>query len=260
MAEARREIVTALKFHRAAMKQANEQQQHEQPPPPPSSNSNPNIYQQNQPTFSNPSFTPFTYPSLPWSYSTLAPLPDIPDNLNLPLPNTPLGLNLNFQAFTNIDTPLYNSNTLKDPPLLPLSPHSSSSSSYSYSSPSVFGMEALEAQTVALGACDPNIDLGDQKLHLAMDEKEMAEIRSIGEKHDIEWNDTVNLVTSAWWSKFLETMEGEDSMEVGGFQTFEEAVDIPSWLKDVSAGDANASHLLMQHLDDYYLKDASLPW
>lgn len=255
MAEARREIVTALKFHRASMKQANEQQQQQKQQqaledsmrnPNPSPNPSPNMYQQDLPNF--------TYPSIPWSYPTLAPLPNIHDNLNIPLPNTPLGLNLNFQGFNNID------------PLIihPISPHSSSSSSFSYSSPTICG---IEAPVGVLGtSTDTNTDTvtGDAKMHLAMGEREMEEIRFIGEKHDMEWNDTVNLVTSAWWSKFLDTMEVDTMEGTNAFRAFDQeaAVDIPSWLKDGSVGDAsaNASNLLMQHLDDYYSQDASLPW
>lgn len=269
MAEARKEIVTALKFHRAAMKQANEQQQqqhHHQLPSQPLEdlrripNPYPNIFQPNPPTFSNPNFSPFPHPSLSWSNPTLAPLPEISDDLNLPLPNQPLGLNLNFQGFNNIDMPLYSLSNIKDPPMQPLSLHSSPSCSYSYSSPLMCGMEVMEAaQTTSLGAYHTNMDHEDAKLHLAMDEKEMAEIRSIGEKHDIEWNDKVNLMTSAWWSKFLDTIE-VDQTEGNGLHAFDEAIDIPAWLKDGSGGNANGSNLLMQHLDDYCVQDASLPW
>ena len=69
----------------------------------------------------------------------------------------------------------------------------------------------------------------------------------------------MNLATSAWWSKFLKVME-VNSMPENGFHAFDEAIDIPAWLNDGPAGDANASQLLTQHLDDYYSQDASLPW
>ncbi|XP_057502368.1 uncharacterized protein LOC130786147 [Actinidia eriantha] len=37
----------------------------------------------------------------------------------------------------------------------------------------------------------------------------MAEIRSIGEQHEMEWNDTMNLATSAWWFKFFKNSNTE---------------------------------------------------
>jgi len=69
----------------------------------------------------------------------------------------------------------------------------------------------------------------------------------------------MNLATSAWWSKFLKVME-VNSMPENGFHAFDEAIDIPAWLNDGPARDANASHLLTQHLDDSFSQDASLPW
>lgn len=100
-------------------------------------------------------------------------------------------------------------------------------------------------------------------LHPAMGDEEMAEIRSIGEKHQMEWNDTLNLVTSARWFKFLKTMETtperkEETGEDDGFHPFDELMEFPSWLN------ANESCLLQQHLEDYcsedYSQDPVLPW
>ncbi|KAG1342588.1 putative bromodomain-containing protein 4 [Cocos nucifera] len=102
-----------------------------------------------------------------------------------------------------------------------------------------------------------------------MDDKEIAEIRSIGEQYDMEWNDTMNLVTSAWWSKFLKNMEESPNermtgVDEDGFHVFDEVLDIPSWLNDGSIGDGKDNYLLQQQMDDYYhtedyLKDVTLP-
>ncbi|CAH8271817.1 unnamed protein product [Arabidopsis lyrata] len=72
MAEARREIVTALKQHRASMRQATRIPPPQPPPPPPPQPLNP------------PDPFSWTNPSL-----------------NFLLPNQPLGLNLNFQDFND---------------------------------------------------------------------------------------------------------------------------------------------------------------
>ncbi|XP_077239952.1 hydroxyproline-rich glycoprotein family protein [Tasmannia lanceolata] len=257
MAEARREIVTALKFHRAAMKQANEQQQQKQAnPQPPTSldpnesikpRKNPRIYPSNI-TFSNyhnnPHFSSFSPPprSFSWPSPPISPKP-ITETLNLTLPNQPLGLNLNFHDFTDINTDFYHNNS-ESPSI-----HSASSSS----SPT---LSLTEIPSAANGA-----------LHQAMDDVEMAEIRSLGQQHEMEWNDTLNLVTSAWWFKFLKTMEfsPERNKEMGnddGFHLFDEVMDIPAWLNDGVVGNANESCFLQQHLDESYsewLQDANLP-
>ncbi|GLT74197.1 hypothetical protein SLA2020_460080 [Shorea laevis] len=95
-------------------------------------------------------------------------------------------------------------------------------------------------------------------LHHAMDDEEMAEIRSIGEQHQMEWNDTMNLMTSAWWFKFLKTMElgPEVKVQNDGYQLFDQIMEFPSWLN------ANES-CLQQHLNDYcpddYYQDPALP-
>ncbi|GLJ10689.1 hypothetical protein SUGI_0133150 [Cryptomeria japonica] len=38
--------------------------------------------------------------------------------------------------------------------------------------------------------------------HVAMDDEKMAQIRSIGDQYEMEWNDTINVVNSTWWSNF----------------------------------------------------------
>lgn len=95
--------------------------------------------------------------------------------------------------------------------------------------------------------------------HPAMDDEEMAEIRWIGEQHQMEWNDNLNLATSAWWFKFLKAMEiGPEATNVedDGYHPFDEVMDYPAWLS------GNES-CLVPRLDDCcsmdYLQDPALP-
>ncbi|KAL5995748.1 hypothetical protein ACLOJK_025817 [Asimina triloba] len=289
MAEARREIVTALKFHRAAMKQANEQQQQQSQPPhslqpeqdpycplpvephdqmkcgsspricPSDYNSNPNFSNY----LNSYSFAPFS-PTFPipapcaWTSPVIAPLP-ICDNLNFALPNQPLGLNLNFHDFNNIDASFYQNNNY---PSIYASSSLSSSSSSSATSPSPTFTTCTDAPSISSLP-------SSGAFHPAMDNEEMAEIRSIGEQHEVEWNDTLNLVTSAWWFKFLKTMEieqessGEKRVEDGS-HLFDEVMDIPAWWNDGAVGSAGEGCFLQQRLDDFYsddlLQDTALPW
>ncbi|KAL0908866.1 hypothetical protein M5K25_023377 [Dendrobium thyrsiflorum] len=206
MAEARREIVTALKFHRAAMKKASEQQQKEklsQPTSPPSQKPIPILEESHfgllNYTQQSSYLSPFSYSSASWTYPQFTP-PSVSDNLiKFPLLHQPLGLNLNFQGFNNVETPLfcYINNNNKSPVI---QQPTSSSTSTSSSSSSTAGMA--------------NLNLPDQTLHRVMGDEEIEEIRSISEKHDIEWNDMLNSVKTAWWSKFLKAMEADDDSTV----------------------------------------------
>ncbi|XP_022754151.1 cytoplasmic polyadenylation element-binding protein-like [Durio zibethinus] len=294
MAEARREIITALKFHRAAMKQANvqkrqqqqqrqqqeelQQQQLSQPShlssPPPfeqeskiKSGRNPRIYPSstnnfssyNLDKFSYSSFSQHNYPPHPnpcsWPASPF-PLRPATDALNFTLPNQTIGLNLNLHDFNNIDGNLcYNSNN----------PSIYSSSSPSSSSSPTLSVVTEEVPSVALA---PEVgptamaDLTESYcgggLHHGMGDEEMAEIRSLGEQHQMEWNDAMNLVTSAWWFKFLKTMElgPEVKVEDDGYQPFDQVMEFPAWLN------ANDS-CLQQHFNDVcpddYFQDPALP-
>ncbi|KAI7746657.1 hypothetical protein M8C21_030237 [Ambrosia artemisiifolia] len=92
MAEVRREIVTALKFHRASMKQQQAATNHglQSPPPPELERPKP---------MGNTNY---------WPMSPLVPPPLLnQENLNLELPNQPLGLNLNIKHFNNINRSIY---------------------------------------------------------------------------------------------------------------------------------------------------------
>ncbi|XVF35239.1 hypothetical protein REPUB_Repub18cG0128400 [Reevesia pubescens] len=299
MAEARREIVTALKFHRAAMKQATEQQQQQQQQqqpelqqqqlsqpsshlssPPPfeqesktKSRRNPRIYPSSTNNFSTYNLDNFSYSSFsqhypppppphpnPYSWPA-SPIPHSSptDTLNFTLPNQTLGLNLNFHDFNNIDTNLYH-NSCNNPSIY-------SSSSPSSSSSPTLSVVTEEVPFVALShevgpgtMADLSAEsYGGGGLHHAMDDEEMAEIRSLGEQHQMEWNDTMNLVKSAWWFKFLKTMElgPEVKAEDDGYQPFDQVMEFPSWL---NTNDSS----LQQHFNDLcpddYFQDPALPW
>ncbi|XP_075478199.1 protein AAL-toxin resistant 7-like [Primulina tabacum] len=262
MAEARREIVAALKFHRAAMKQANEKQHKQQfgsgPETPPLgplskqlslereaklvSRRNPRIYASNSSTSSNfpiknlghLSYSQVLCSPYSWPVSAIASPLLLQENLNFVLPSQTLGLNLNLQDFNLLETPC---NGI-----------SKTSSVYSSSSASTSSSPATEE--IPSMAVPPSVvagevtEYGDSGLHPAMDDKEMAEIRSIGEQYQMEWNDTMNLVTSAWWLKFLKESKPDD-----------EVMEYPAWLN------ANESclHDLNDCCSDEYLQDPALP-
>ncbi|XP_060208241.1 uncharacterized protein LOC132635752 [Lycium barbarum] len=273
MAEARREIVTALKFHRAAMKQQQQQQQQQQSQGPqslqtwpqessgeeqgkPKSRRNPRIYASNTlmnnnnlPRYNMENFANSTYPCLPpqYPYSSSFGSSQLPlqDHLNFPLPNQTLGLNLNFHDFNNLDATSYYSSSNNNSIFSSSSP-SSSSDEFHYVGLSQEGVAPI-AQMV-----NPE----DSRLHPSMDDQEMAEIRSIGEQHEMEWNDTLNLATSAWWFKFLKAMEiGPDEKNIAeddyGCYPFDEVMEFPAWFNP------NES-CLQQHVDDTY-SDPTLP-
>ncbi|KAL8236803.1 hypothetical protein R6Q59_017884 [Mikania micrantha] len=92
MAEARREIATALKFHRASMKHQQQQQQ---------TAANHGYPQE----MSNSGRHPATATANHWP--TPPPPPLVQENLDLILPNKTLGLNLNFKDFNNLYTSIY---------------------------------------------------------------------------------------------------------------------------------------------------------
>ncbi|KAJ1296776.1 hypothetical protein BS78_01G328100 [Paspalum vaginatum] len=305
MAEARREIVTALKIHRASMRQAKEQQQqqqqlmqlqlqqqqaevhlvHEQSQATttrassaPMNNYAPSYsdYLYNNSPFSHFSTAPSSYSSSPLTYHTPAAAPMVNPGHNLdhhhhlvPLPAQPLGLNLSFQGFNSfvVGDDAKNSTCSFDPPLSSLQP--SPTSSYSvYSSPSVT-MASHDPSPVAM---ENTSVAADASLHRVLDDEEMAAIYSIGEQHNIEWSDTVNLVTSAWWSKLLESIEdkgdGTIEQEAGGGGEAANTMDYPAadmpddWVSISNLGqESSSSDFPGIHLTDYYHhnEDVSLP-
>ncbi|VAI39782.1 unnamed protein product [Triticum turgidum subsp. durum] len=234
MAEARREIVTALKIHRASMREAKEQQQHQQLVQQLQHQQEVQVVQDHRVAFSAPnmssygSFSDYLHNSYPFEHSTapsnsgcsyyssppllpyhtpvvapMVPMVDALDQL-LSLPTQPLGLNLTFDGFNGgvaaEDAKNCTATSPFDPPSLVQQP--SPASSYSvYSSPP---LATMVSQDMASAAAENT----SQLLHRVLDEEEMAAIHSAGERHDIEWSDTVNLGTSAWWSRLLESVEG----------------------------------------------------
>ncbi|KAH6760697.1 hypothetical protein C2S51_017646 [Perilla frutescens var. frutescens] len=278
MAEARREIVTALKFHRAAMKQAGERQQQQQMESRPESQlfesashqlsieqeaklksrRNPRIYASNSSIpdnfprssyLDNVSYSPGFCSPYSWSISPIAvPLP-VQDNFNFTLPSQTLGLNLNLRDFNNLDSTFHCST---NPSSISPSPSPSISSS-------PYSVSATTEEIPCMGVPGSVSEFGDSGLHPVMDDKEIAEIRSIGEQYEMEWNDTLNLMNSAWWFKFLKAMEitpenqnGEDFVNFPFDEVMEE---FPAWL--------NANEGCLQHVNDFcldnYFEDPALP-
>uniref|UniRef100_A0ACD6AAA4 Uncharacterized protein n=1 Tax=Avena sativa TaxID=4498 RepID=A0ACD6AAA4_AVESA len=266
MAEARREIVTALKIHRASMRQAKEQQQQEQLVQQLQHQQDVQLVQEqfkqsaawsasmgssNGSSLSDylhdssPSldFTatsssyPYYYssPILPYHTPPLAaPVVPMLDGPLDHLPAQPLGLNLSFHGFGGAiageDDKNDPAGSFHPPPLLQASP----ASSYSvYSSPPPATTMASQDMSSAVTSAE------DTSLHRVLDDEEMAAICSAGEQHDTEWSDTVNLVTSAWWSTLLESVEGSGDAAVA---------------QQAKAGDAQ---LGMHRSDQYYGHDVS---
>lgn len=266
MAEARRGIVAALKFHRAAMKQAQEQreqrkkhQKFQTPSPLPQPIHQSLNYMNSQ--FDGCSIPSSSFPYQPshnlnpsskqdpfsWlKFSPISSLTSSADSLTLTLPSQTLGLNLNLGDFDNI---CQNGSTT--PPTiysgsLPLSSSSSSS-----------------AITVSQEVGPASVAAKDGRRH---DEVMAEEMRSIGERHQMEWNDRMNLVTSAWWFEFLKGMEddeeaikraAEECCSDGGFQIFDEIMEFPPWLGSGESG--LQPHLVDDYFSDDYLQDAGLP-
>ncbi|KAI4986449.1 hypothetical protein ZWY2020_019079 [Hordeum vulgare] len=270
MAEARREIVTALKIHRASMREAKEQQQQQQLVQQLQHQQEVQVVQDNRVAFSAPgmssygpfsdylhSSSPFAYstsssnsgysyysspPLLPYHTPVVAPMLPMVDALDqlVPLPTQPLGLNLTFDGFGGgvggEDAKNFTATSSSfDPPSLVQQP--SPASSYSvYSSPPP---ATMVSQDMASAAAENT----SQSLHRVLDEEEMAAIHSAGERHDIEWSDTVNLATSAWWSRLLESVEhgeGDDGATVA---------------QETCKADSMGMHLS----DEYYRQDVSFP-
>ncbi|KAG6770438.1 hypothetical protein POTOM_026120 [Populus tomentosa] len=136
---------------------------------------------------------------------------------------------------------------------------SSSPSSSSFPSPFTATEEIPSVSNTCEGmppaAFDVTDSYGGAGLHQVMDDEEMAEIRSIGEQHQMEWNDTMNLVTSAWWFKFMKTMEldPEVKTEDDGCHPFEQVMEFPAWLN------ANDQQHFNDHFSQDYFQDAALP-
>lgn len=281
MAEARREIVTALKFHRASMKEASEQrkqqqqeaqeqQQRQSLSPQPSqhqsfeqdgrykSRRNPRIYpscttKTNSSSYLNDfssSYLSHIPPSVPNSYtwpaaSPITPPPLLAENPNFILPNQTLGLNLNFHDFNNLEFTVHLNNSS--------STSSYSSGTSSSASQDVPSVGTLQAEGFSIDSHAATHVTGG--LHTVMDDEAMAEIRSLGNQYQMEWNDTMNLVKSACWVKYLKHMERgapEAKAENDPYRDFNQPpLEFPAWLN------ANESSLELCSEDNF--QDSTLP-
>lgn len=292
MAEARREIVTALKFHRAAMKQANEQHQQHQHQHQQEAQQQPSVSLQ---PMQHSSFeqdgifksrrNPGSYPSCTtnfsnymdaFSYSSVShPLPSfsnsytcpsaspiapslVPETPNIMLPNQTLGLNLNVHDFADLSATLYldNINTSSNSYSSPSSSSPSLSIAIDQETPSAAISQGEETNATVGHTIDSSAAIQPTGgLHTSMDDEGLAEIRSVGEQYEMEWNDTVNLVTSAWWFKFLKSMEhggSDDKPEDDAYHIFEEVMDFPAWL--------NANDSCLEQCSQDCFLDPTLPW
>ncbi|KAL1834496.1 hypothetical protein ACET3Z_004147 [Daucus carota] len=227
MAVAKREIVTALRLHRASMEQNiyNHTQQPHQMYSGSSSQATPQPEHKiksksrrksrkydcnttinlpdNLDTVSYQSFPYQPQTSQSWPLCASAP-PPIPATLNLLLPNQTLGLKLNLQDLDDLDITLLPNNHTPARCYTSTSPSTSNSPILS-----VAREETLYAGlSQAPSAANPDVE-EDLGLHHAVDDEEMAEIRSVGEQHQIAWDDAMNVVTSTGWFNFLNTMEDD---------------------------------------------------
>ncbi|KAL6544262.1 hypothetical protein OROGR_010759 [Orobanche gracilis] len=256
MAEARREIVTALKLHRARRKQQPQPEvSSNRPESRPSSSEhearlksrrNPRIYASNSSTACNESKylpsdhcrnsigypTGLYYPYCPRPVSSFAPPLFLQENLNFVLPTQTLGLNLNLRDFNNLEITRFRSAT--DSSLM-LDASSSTSASCS-PAPSV-SVDEIPMNTVA------------------------AEIRSSEDQNQIGWGGGLGFEISDVRAEFLESMEiGPDEKLKGeGFVSspFDGVMEFPAWVI--------ADESCLQHVSGFCgggccFQDHALPW
>ncbi|XP_004498967.1 uncharacterized protein [Cicer arietinum] len=279
MAEARREIVSALKFHRATMKQANEKQEEESLVLSHSNHSShlpnfeqdlrfkskryPRIYPSCTTNFSYSSFS--SHPSLslpnshswPLSSSSFSP-PLVVANTNFTLPNHTLGLNLSLDDdFNNLEATFLLHNNNNNSSLCSYSSQTSSSPPLSLANDCQVPSNRISqgkgfssmVDTIETSATTTQSNEGG--FHASMDDEGMEEMRSIGEQYQMEWNDTMNFVTSTLWFNFLKKMEHDVSPQVNKeddacHHVFDELFDVQE-------------NYLEEWSEDYFL-DLNFPW
>ncbi|XP_076955865.1 uncharacterized protein LOC143630851 [Bidens hawaiensis] len=80
----------------------------------------------------------------------------------------------------------------------------------------------------AVVATTSSITSSSEGLHCALDDEGMEEIKSLGEQHQMEWNDAVNMLTYAQWFTFLKTIETEQEgkNEVNRINEFHPCMDV----------------------------------
>ncbi|GAB4826817.1 hypothetical protein Ancab_033698 [Ancistrocladus abbreviatus] len=179
---------------------------------------------------------------------------------NLPNQNLGLNLNLNFQDFCNFKTynlNFYHKGDLPSPSIFCSSSSSSASPPLSHSTTYTDGGGGGGG-----GGCCEGGDGGDLDLQLVPDDKDMTEIRSIGEQHQIEWDDTLNLSTSPWWFNFFHAMDmesGAEYQEHNGQNPLEQAFKFPAaWLSAKSENLLEDDSCISSSED--YLQDPDLLW
>ncbi|CAM8991897.1 unnamed protein product [Rhodiola kirilowii] len=244
MAEARREIVTALKFHRASMKQK-QQEPLQQPHLQILSHASPDleakveminssskrsvIYPSDGFIASVAEFhqsPSFTYDSSNHMFYSNVTVPSVSacDNssFSFSLPSQTLGLNLNFGDLSNLSTSPFQNN-----PSLFTSPSSSSSSPALSSTTTTTTTEEIHSAPE-----DWHNGAGGILPYPEMDSEVMKEIKSMGDCYDMVWNDTMHSLTSAWWHKFSTATETspQELKQVGDDHLFTQLTELPSWL------------------------------
>ncbi|KAL6578544.1 hypothetical protein OROMI_008760 [Orobanche minor] len=252
MAEARREIVTALKLHRARRKQqprpefasdrpeshrsSSEQEAR------PKSRRNPRIYPSNSSAAcrNESEYSPsgncgagLYYPYCPRPVSSFAPPLFLQENLNFVLPTQTLGLNLNLRDFNNLEITHFRSAT--DSSLM-LDASSSSPSASCSPAPSA-SAEEIPTNPVA------------------------AEIRSSEDQNQIGWGGGLGFEISDVRAEFLESMEigPDEELKGEGFASspFDGVMEFPAWV--------SADESCLQHVSGFCgggccFQDHALPW
>ncbi|XP_050892124.1 uncharacterized protein LOC127097673 [Lathyrus oleraceus] len=293
MAEARREIVTALKFHRASKKQAREEEKHQKYQQQQQqdlrlshsnqqqlscfdfeqdlrlSRRNPRIYPSCISNLSNDfSYSSsFSHPSLSlpsWPISSSFSPNLLVENSNITLPNQTLGLNLTLHDFNSLDSTLLldDNNNNNDLSFCSYSPAPSLSPPLYLTNdleiPSINEISQGEDVSSMLETIEssPTNQVKEGGSHAAMDDEGMEEMRSLGEQYQMEWNDTMNLVTSTLWFNFLKKMENDAPQEDACHHVFDEFMEFdPTWLN------AEEERCLEQWSEsENYLPDLGLPW
>ncbi|XP_076887315.1 uncharacterized protein LOC143537421 [Bidens hawaiensis] len=205
MAEARREIVTALKSHRASMK----------------------LVKQPQSTHN--------HLRTPQSFTTTT-ASDL-ENLNIiqdfkilgfyhkPLSNYPMSISSSSSSSSSssvIRASPEDGQEYISGPIFSTRHEPSDFEGLSGTTLTVISEAAVTSTTTTLGGSD---------LHHAMDDDEMEKIRSLVDHHQMEWNDNMNLLMLARWFKFLKTIEMEavDEKDDIGFNLFDQVIEFPPW-------------------------------
>ncbi|EPS72446.1 hypothetical protein M569_02316 [Genlisea aurea] len=196
MAEARREIVAALKFHRATMKNSGEN-------PPRRATENPSFFLADNETLLktrsiyDPNFSNNTKSNLCHSAPLFSPccssLPE-DNNPNFILPTQTLGLNLNLEHFKFLD----NDSIYSPPP-------------------------------EEIPSAGEKTRFADSNTHQMIDGITSAETKS---QHQIEWDegrDAMN--SSARWLKFLSSRKTGHDLN-SDFSYFDDAIEFPSWINE----------------------------